>query len=47
MSGGSFGSAAGNGQWIIKDSREKIKGKWGSAHYSISGEWNLTRQSDN
>jgi len=47
MTGGSFGSTDGNGQWVIKDSREIIKGKWSARHYSVAGEWNLTRQSDN
>ena len=47
MIGGTFGSTDGSGQWVIKESRENIKGKWSSRHYDISGEWNLTRQSDN
>jgi len=47
MTGGSFGSASGTGQWEIKDHREIIKGKWSARHESISGEWNLTRQPDN
>ena len=47
MTGGSFGSTDGYGQWVIEDSKKNINGKWGSRHYSISGEWNLTRQSSN
>ena len=46
MTGGTFGSTDGKGQWTIGDSPRIIKGKWRSRHYNVSGEWNLTRQPD-